>query len=491
MYCIKCGKEIPDGVNFCGNCGAKIQRDTEEPPQKSGHTKKWIIVLVLFIICAGMILGYQLMKGHNGETNTKKTEESAQNSKLNISVQQVDASEFPKVKLYLSVQDEGTGEVPDNLDKKMFYVKKANKDAEYVEQKVMTVKQLNKKESLKIDMVADVSGSMDGEPIVEAKNIMTNFIDNVQFNAGDEVELTSFATGVCLEEEFTKDKDRLQRGIDNLMLGDMTSLYDALYTAVGRVAAQDGARCVIAFTDGEDNYSNCSVDEVIELAQRYHIPIFIIGIGYQDYVEISDIAAKTGGAYYNIENIDSLESIYDEIYHMEKELYLVEYEDESGAKLTDASNLQVGYGDSQYAGMCEYAYTPNTLRSVEASVLYKDGPEAVVEGYMKNFDDAMNHHDYSYIEKYIQAGSDIEREQRAYVQREFTEQLDAYEIVDTAYSDADNCIVTTRETYYVQAQDKPLQLMTQQCQYAVTKNADGWKMVAFAGEVEVLSKINQ
>lgn len=410
---------------------------------------------------------------------------------LDISVQQVDASEFPKIKLYLSVKDDATGDVPDDLDKTLFYINKKDANAKYIKQVISSVNQLNEKEALKIDMVADVSGSMDGSPIREAKEVMSNFIDSVQFDAGDMVELTSFATGVRLEEEFTDDESLLKQDVYGLTIGDMTSLYDALYTAVERAASQTGARCVIAFTDGQDNYSNCTVDDVISIAQRYHIPVFIIGIGDIDYSDVSRIAAQTGGSYYNINEIYSLEDIYDEIYRMEKELYLVEYEDETGAAVTDAADIQVGYRSPKYGGECEYTYTPNTLLSVDAATLYKDGPESVVEQYIKHFDDAMTNQDYSYISKYLLSGSSIAKEQQAYVKRGYTEQLDSYEIVSTSYSDSNNCVVTTRETYYVQKQNAPLQLMTQQCQYAVTKNGSDWKITAFAGKIQVLSRINQ
>ena len=111
--------------------------------------------------------------------------------------------------------------------------------------------------------------------------------------------MTSFSTGVCLEQEFSDDAATLTNDINNLVTGDMTSLYDALYTAVERVAAQNGARCVIAFTDGNDNYSNCTKEDVVNVANRYHVPVFIIGIGSIDYADVNDIATQTGGMYYN------------------------------------------------------------------------------------------------------------------------------------------------------------------------------------------------
>ena len=410
---------------------------------------------------------------------------------LSVSVQQVDASDFPKVKLYLQILNSDTGEVPEDLESSFFYINKKDANAQYIKETVTAVNQLNEQEALKVDMVADVSDSMSGSPMAEAQSIMKNFVNSVQFQAGDMVELTAFSNGVYLEKEFTSDPDTLIAAINDLHTDNMTSLYDALYTAVGRAASQTGARCVIAFTDGLDNYSQCSADDVINLANRYHIPVFIIGIGDADYSGVKELAEQTGGKYYNSQDVYGMEGIYDEIYRMEKELYLLEYEDTSGAEITDQADIQVGYRSLEYGGECEYVYTPNTLLSVDADVLYTDGPEAVVEKYMKNFDDAMTNMDFSYIEDCLLPGSSIYEEQKAYVQRGIEEQLDSYEIVKAEYSDENNCIVTTRETYYVRVQGEPLQLMTQECRYQVVKNGGDWKMSAFAGDIHVLSRIDQ
>ncbi|MCI8326604.1 MAG: VWA domain-containing protein [Lachnospiraceae bacterium] len=409
---------------------------------------------------------------------------------LDIQIQQIDATDFPKIKLYMNVKD-SSGKVPKNLENTMFYIKKEDANAKYVRQVVTTVNQLNELEALKIDMVADVSGSMEGKPLFEAKNIMCNFVNSVQFTAGDMVELTSFATGVRLEQEFCSDKKALINKINGLYTGDMTSLYDALYTSVERVAAQSGARCVIAFTDGNDNYSNCSVDQVISVAQRYHIPIFIIGIGSSDYTDASYIAQQTGGAYYNVNDVYSMESIYLKIYQMEKELYLVEFEDSTGAKMTDIANIEAGYHSVEYGGKCTYSYTPNILLSVSGDNIYKDGPEAVVEKYLRGYDDAITKSDFSYIADCLKVDSEIYKEQQKYILRDITEQLNTFEIVSADYSDAQNCVVTTRETYFVQIKNETLELMTQECKYALEQTTNGWKMTAFAEPVQVLSRINQ
>lgn len=79
----------------------------------------------------------------------------------------------------------------------------------------------------------------------------------------------------------------------------------------------------------------------------------------------------------------------------------------TGAEITDIDNIQVGYRSLKYSGECTYSYTPNALISVDANTLYTDDPEAVVERYMKNFDDAMTNSDFSYIENCLLPGSSI------------------------------------------------------------------------------------
>ena len=407
-----------------------------------------------------------------------------------VSIQQIDASEFPTVKLYMSIKDKTTGNVIENLDDAFFYINKQDANAKYVKQVVKSANQLNEKEALKVDMVADVSGSMDGSPLNEAKQVMSDFVGSVQFDAGDLVELTSFSTGVCLEQEFSDDAATLTNDINNLVTGDMTSLYDALYTAVERVAAQNGARCVIAFTDGNDNYSNCTKEDVVNVANRYHVPVFIIGIGSIDYADVNDIATQTGGMYYNVSDVTSMDKIYEEIYQMEKQLYLVEFEDNTGATVGDTANIQAGYHSIDYGGECKYTYTPNVLMSAQSRDIYTDGPQAAVEGYLKNFDSAMNKSDFSLISGYLKNGSPIYTEQEKYVLRDITERLDSYELTDVSYADANNCVISTRETYYVQVKGKPLQLMTQECKYNVENQGDKWQLTSFA-DIKVVSRIKQ
>ena len=541
MYCRKCGSWLPEDARFCEKCGTKVLREEEPhenvrqapvdtrqvpvnavPPKKNGGGKRIALIAAAMLLVAGLGFGSVWLiaggKAHkepeqaSGETQTAseetqkaedpgdssgdKAEEAAEEEKneparpLNVAVQQIDVSKFPDIKLYLRLETDG-GEVPDDLDQTLFYIRREDANRQYVEQKVKKVSQLDEVENLNIDMVADVSGSMEGTPLAQAKDVMNRFLSSVQFGAGDLVELTTFSTGVYINQEFCGDLSTLTGRVNGLVTDDMTSLYDALYTSVTRTASRSGAKCVIAFTDGLDNYSSCTIDEVVALAQRYHVPIFIIGIGDVDGNACSYIAAQTGGMYYTTDDIVSMEDIYDEIYRIEKELYLVEFTDDTGAEATETIDLIVGYRSGDYDGESSYSFTPNILMDVDAGTLYTSGPEAVVEKYIKAFDDAMTESKFSYIEDCLLKDSPIYKGQKDYVLKGYTEKLNAFEIVKVEYRTGTECVVTTRETYYVQGSGKPLQLMTQECKYVVLDVNGRWYISDFAENVNVLMRINQ
>lgn len=526
MWCTKCGAELPDNAKFCTSCGAQVVQRAQaapdtpashpassvpapdtpaaapQPPRRRGPMIAIAAICAVALLALAVFAGMQLgggaapaadapqQRAGSAEDVPAEVAVSEPARDLAISVQQVDASAFPTVRLYLRVEDPATGEVPEGLDGTLFYIEREDANATFVKQTVVTATQLNEKESLKVGMVADVSGSMSGAPLDDAKRIMRDFVASMQFDAGDEVELVSFSTGVRLERELSADEAALSASISHLATDDMTSLYDALYASVERMAAQDGARCVIAFTDGDDNYSSCTMDDVIEVANRYRVPVFIIGIGSVDASGVQAICDATGGAYYSIASVGSMAELYDSIYRMEKELYLLEFTDTTGASVSDAASIQVGYAGADYTGSCSYSYTPNVLLSAESSTIFMDGPEATVERYLKNFDDAMTYTDFSRISDCLKPGSAIYTEQEAYVTRGISEELDSYEISPASYSDDAHATVSTRETFYVQVPGKSLQLMTQECTYALERVGDTWLMTSFV-DLEVTNRINQ
>jgi len=267
-----------------------------------------------------------------------------ESDKGSLHIAQIDVKAYPKVKLYLQIQDLITGNsmVIDRFDQ--FSIME-NINGSYKKQAILNAVQLNEKEKLNINLTADISGSMRDE-FDHVKNVMKSFLNEIQFDIGDRASLITFDNNIYMDVDFTSVQKDLSNAITNMELGNMTALYDALYVAVSTTSMQTGAKCVMAFTDGYDNYSSRTVDDVIGLAQFYKIPVFIIGIGQNiDASALSHLADSTGGFYRNVNSGVSMEAIYNEIYRQQKELYVLEYETDQSLEKIEERQVYVAYQD--------------------------------------------------------------------------------------------------------------------------------------------------
>ncbi|HHX59147.1 MAG TPA: YARHG domain-containing protein, partial [Epulopiscium sp.] len=286
-----------------------------------------------------------------------------------LKITQIDVSAYPIVKVYLGIQDYNGGQVLKDLTLEYFYLsEKIDGNESYIKKEITKAIRLDKMENLNINLVADVSGSMQGSPITYAQEVMRKFVGMIQFQIGDKVSLISFADQVYSELPFSSDANAVINAINGLKLGNKTALYDALYVAINQTAMQSGAKCIIAFTDGMDNASQCTPEIVVELATRYGIPIFIIGVGADlDNMNLNYITNSTGGFYRNIESTSSMDDIYNAIYEQQKDLYLIEYETDQLKDTFAARNLYMNYLSEDLVVNGEYKFTPAILMETTTS----------------------------------------------------------------------------------------------------------------------------
>ena len=240
-----------------------------------------------------------------------------------FNVEQVDVSSYPTVKLYVSGYNMLTGDMV-KLAADRIAIKELI-DGTYDDVTINKTSQLDEKEQLNTCLVADVSGSM-YEQMDIVKEAMEKFVDCIQYSSGDLTSLITFDNTVNVNTTFSNSKNQMVKEINNMYAGNSTALYDALYVAVCQAAEQEGAKCVIAFTDGYDNVSFKTSNDVISVANKYGVPVYIIGIGYDvDANELNYISEETGGFYESIDDVKDMEDIYNKIYRENKELYLIEY----------------------------------------------------------------------------------------------------------------------------------------------------------------------
>lgn len=209
------------------------------------------------------------------------------------------------------------------------------------------VVKLNENEGISIGLIADASGSMEAD-IAQVKTEMLEFLKTVQFDKGDEVELVKFSDESYICASFTNDMDDITEAVNSMTTDGNTRLYDTLMNELERIQFQQNAKSIIAFTDGWDNESVYTAEEVAEYASECYIPIFLIGIGLEcDEEALAQLAETTGGSYQNIDDIGSLEDNYRSIYQEEKEAYLLEYEINEPDDFDNGCYLEIALQDEK------------------------------------------------------------------------------------------------------------------------------------------------
>ena len=129
-----------------------------------------------------------------------------------------------------------------------------------------------------IGVVVDVSGSM-VDKIDDARDALVHFIGTLR--AEDEVFITSFADGVDLDVEFTRDADRLRRAVRGLRANGGTALYDAVIDGVERLArGKHQKKALLIISDGNDTNSAASRRDAERTVVRSESLVYAFGIGH-------------------------------------------------------------------------------------------------------------------------------------------------------------------------------------------------------------------
>jgi Ca-activated chloride channel family protein len=203
-------------------------------------------------------------------------------------------------------------------------------------------------EGIDIMLTVDLSSSMlaqDFKPdrLEVCKRVAAQFIDKRKY---DRLGLVSFSGEAFTPCPLTSDHDILKEYLANLQCGlleDGTAIGMGLGTAVNRIKDSDAkSKVVILLTDGVNNAGYLKPITAAEIALKYNVKVYTIGVGTSgaaltpvsrrsdgEYifglaqVEIDEpllreMASLTGGKYYRATNERSLENIYAEIDKLEK-----------------------------------------------------------------------------------------------------------------------------------------------------------------------------
>ena len=159
-----------------------------------------------------------------------------------------------------------------------------------------------------IVLVLDVSGSMEGDKIQQARDAAHFVVDRL--NSGDRFNILSFSTGVRLWDSSLQEIDgesaqRAHDWIDSLRASGSTDINRALLEGLAQVddisGMQEGRTAYILFlTDGLPTQGEVEADHIIINASDNTPPnravrLFTFGVGYDVNTDLLDVLARELG----------------------------------------------------------------------------------------------------------------------------------------------------------------------------------------------------
>jgi len=180
-----------------------------------------------------------------------------------IDVRKVEIEQYPKVDLTLVLESE--------LELAGFSI---TQDSESIGE--VTSLKVGEK-PMSVVMLIDLSGSMKGEPIFEAKKAAKQFVEQV--GAEDRIAIVSFSSEVTVVSNFTADKASLAESMDSLEVEGETRLHDAIALAGELISKETGDRkAIVVLSDGGDTRSTTTGGEIISLVGEAGVPVYAIAL---------------------------------------------------------------------------------------------------------------------------------------------------------------------------------------------------------------------
>ena len=220
------------------------------------------------------------------------------------------------------------GRLVTGMDKSNFAV--------YQDKKKQTIQSLSSEDApVSIGIIFDLSGSMTTK-FEKAREAIVDFLRTA--NPQDEFFLITFSDSPDLVEPFTTNIDGLQNKLVLARPKGLTSLLDAVYLGMDEMRhARYPRRAMLIISDGGDNHSRYTENEVKSAIEEADVQVFTIGIfdAFPSTPEeqegpalLDEMADATGGFSYTVNDPNDLSDIATKIGIALRNEYVLAYKPE-------------------------------------------------------------------------------------------------------------------------------------------------------------------
>ena len=187
---------------------------------------------------------------------------------------------------------------------------------------------------LQLGLLIDTSGSVRTRFDFEQESAIS-FLQQILRPHFDKAFVMGFNSHTTITQDFTDDNVLLRIGVHKLQNGGGTALYDAVYHACRSKLMKDqddhpARRAIIVVSDGEDNQSEVSEAQAIEMAQRAEVIIYAIstddsGLILRGDTVLQQLADATGGRAFFPFKMKDIKSSFAAIEDELRSQYVISY----------------------------------------------------------------------------------------------------------------------------------------------------------------------
>ncbi len=200
-----------------------------------------------------------------------------------------------------------------------------------------------------IVVAIDVSSSM-AEAMPQVRRAVKVFLGGLR--PGDRATLLAFNDSVFTLASRQQDAAARLAAATRLSAWGGTALHDAILRALDQLGAHDGRRALVVFTDGDDQSSLATLEDVERRSETTDVPIYLIGHGRParepELRRVLDrLGRVSGGRAFYIERPAQIEAAFAAIGEDLESLYVLGYGSSSGRDDSAWRRIQVSAGSGR------------------------------------------------------------------------------------------------------------------------------------------------
>lgn len=236
-----------------------------------------------------------------------------------LKIQQVRTAEYPYVKIEISVSHITPVM---NLSERNFELYENSWFVSHFQ--IKHIEPLNDPKN--IVLVIDSSRSISRIDFKKQINSVKDFINRL--NTNDSMAVISFDDRVNRHCDFSDNKKEILECAGNIKRGGRkTLLYDAIFESLSQTRQLKDARsAVVVFTDGKDEGSVITMDDLVKTSRDYSVPVFVAATGNRKHVKkLTRLTRLSGGEAYHTAKIEDIKKIFQLVGQLLDHSYIITY----------------------------------------------------------------------------------------------------------------------------------------------------------------------